>query len=195
MNKSKMRPKEWLYSKEQVKDADTKKAELEIIKKYRKGSILDVGCGSGYVLRMLGVDRTGIEFDDDAIKMCKGLHVIKRDLNKPFNLGRKFDTIVSLGVLEHLMYPGVAVQSIRKNLKNDGVFIASVPYHGLIKNLVIALTDFDSHYHYTDWHLRFFTPSTIREMLESNGFEIIEFRKIGRWRPMNKSMVAVCKKR
>lgn len=195
MNNPKMRPKEWLYSKEQVKDRDTKKAELEIIRKYRKGSILDLGCGSGYVLNSLEGDRTGIEFDDSAIKMCKGFRVFKRDLNKTFTLGKKFGTIISLGVLEHLMYPEVAVHSIRRHLKDGGVFIASVPYHGLIKNLVIALKDFDNHYHYTDWHLRFFTVNTFREMLTRNGFRIVAFYKIGRFPPLNKSMVAVCKKR
>jgi SAM-dependent methyltransferase len=189
-----MRSKEWLYSIKQEKD--TKKEELRIIRRYANalGSTLDLGCGSGYVLSRLNGERIGIDNDSEALRLCRrrGLKVFKIDLNRPFNLKRKFDTIICLGVLEHLTNPETAVQSVYKHLKDDGIFIASVPYHGLIKNLIIAMFDFDSHYHYTDWHLRFFTPNTFKELLSK--FRILEMTKIGRFYPFNKSMVVVCRK-
>jgi len=150
--------------------------KLKIILGYYKsnGKTLDLGCGNGYVISKLSGEKIGVDNDDESLELCrqKGLKVIKADLEKKLNLNYKVDNIICLDVLEHLMHPEIAVNNAYKNLKRKGIFIASVPYHGLIKNLVIALLDFNNHYHYTNWHVRFFTENTFKELLSK--FKIIK---------------------
>jgi 2-polyprenyl-3-methyl-5-hydroxy-6-metoxy-1,4-benzoquinol methylase len=185
-----MRQKKWL------KHDPLWNEKIKIIHKYynSNGKILDIGCGNGYVLSNLKGEKFGLDSDDEALKLCKkrGLKVIKANLEKPLKLKHKFDTIICLDVLEHLINPENVIQSVYKKLNKGGTFIASVPYHGLVKNLAIALFDFDNHYHYTDWHVRFFTEKMFKELLSD--FKKIKIIKIGRYYPLYKNMIAVCEK-
>ena len=62
--------------------------ELESLAKRPKGKLLDVGCGSGHLLKLaqqLGWDVTGIEIDPKAVSVArvKGLNVLHGDYRKP----------------------------------------------------------------------------------------------------------------
>jgi len=185
-----MKRKEWL------KNDPLWNEKLKIIHEHYNpnGKTLDLGCGNGYILSNLRGEKLGVDSDDEALKLCKnkGLKVFKGDLEKLLNLKHKFDTVICLDVLEHLINPEIAVQSAYNHLKKKGIFIVSVPYHGLLKNLAIALFDFDKHYHYTDWHVRFFTEKMLKELLSD--FKKVKIIKIGRYYPLYKNMIAVCEK-
>lgn len=70
----------------------------------------------------------------------------------------------------------------------------STPYHGYLKNVLIALTGrFDRH-HDPLWeggHLKFFSPRTLRRLVERDGFRMVEIHRVGRIPALAKSMVAV----
>ncbi len=92
-------------------------------------SVLDVGCGSGdwlQVLKKCGiVDLTGIDsfinIPSSTVNLEKNYCYENVDLSKPFDLGRKFDLIISLEVAEHL--PDLSSDSFVNSLVKHGDLI------------------------------------------------------------------------
>lgn len=80
-------------------------------------------------------------------------------------------------------------------LKPPGISFVTTPYHGLIKNLAIAATEFDRHFNPTGPHIRFFTSKSLRELLMRNGFEILLVAYLGRFWPLWMNMVMHGRKR
>lgn len=101
-----------------------------------KSSVLDAGCGSGVLLYLLKTKKkcaiTGIDIREECIefasKKCESRNFYTRDL-RSFNLGRKFDVITCLDVIEHFEKKDrVAVlENLDKHLKSKGLLILAVP--------------------------------------------------------------------
>lgn len=100
-------------------------------------SVLDVGCGLGIwlsVARSLGVDHIqGIEgpWLDSENLYIEPDYVLIGDLEKPFDLSRRFDLVISLEVAEHLS-PDRA-EGFIDNLVHHGdviLFSAAIPFQG-----------------------------------------------------------------
>ncbi len=169
--------------------------------------ILDLGCGNGALsgqiaewgYEIVGLDssRSGI---DIAKKSFPQLTFIHHDINfsLPDDLCGKFDVVVSLEVIEHLFFPRALFQRAREALnENGGHFILSTPYHGYLKNLLLAvLNKFDDHWHPTvDFgHIKFFSQRTLASLYQEMGFELLRMHRVGRLIPyLAKSMVIVCR--
>jgi cyclopropane-fatty-acyl-phospholipid synthase len=122
-------------------EAQENKLELICQKMYLKPGmrILDIGCGWGafgkYAAEKYGVEVVGITVSQEQVllgkELCKGLPVeIKlqdyRDVSasKEFN-GKKFDRIVSVGMIEHVGYKNYReyFEVADSNLKDDGLFL------------------------------------------------------------------------
>ena len=97
------------------------------------GKMLDVGCGTGAVMESLKNrgDISGVDMSDAALTYCrqKGLKVEKGLANAMTYSESTFDIVFALDVLEHLDNPVGAVKEISRVLKDDGLFIATVPAH------------------------------------------------------------------
>ena len=116
----------------------------------------------------------------DIRKECNPDYIV--DFNKdkiPFK-DNTFDKAICSHVMEHLVDLKFFVREVRRILKKNGVFILSVAYHGLIKNLMIALLYFDNHYNPNEDHLRFFTKKSLTTILYKNGFVIKRVEYNGR---------------
>ena len=78
-----------------------------------------------------------------------------------------------------------------------GVFVVSTPYHGYLKNLLIALFNkWDSH-HFSlieGAHIKFFSKKTLKLILERNGFSLQSVVGVGRIPFLWRTMVAVAVK-
>lgn len=104
---------------------------------YRPASILDVGCGIGTwlkVARSRGIlDIRGIEgsWIDNAKLQVEPRFVEVVDLENSFNLGRRFDLVISLEVAEHLS-EGAADHFIESLTAHAPLvlFSAAIPYQG-----------------------------------------------------------------
>ena len=89
--------------------------------------------------------------------------------------GRKYDYIVFLDVLEHLVDTEKILKYVKGFLKDDGVILLSIPniaYNGVIINLL------NNKFHYTETglldstHLRFFTYDSIMKLGQKMGYSV-----------------------
>jgi SAM-dependent methyltransferase len=154
-----------------------------------EGRYLDVGCGDGRTagsyLRRAG-RYTGVDVSASAVDRARsqGFDAVRIDdpADLPFEPGQ-FDMAVCLETLEHLVDPLAAVREMGRLLQPGGLLVATVP--NVVywrRRLDFALIGrwnplgdrLSIEQPWRDPHLRFFTPSTLRRMVETGGFQIVE---------------------
>lgn len=150
-------------------------------------SVLEIGCGNGFFSEQLskkGLMVTAVDLSrvglQKAKSRCPAGEFILHDLGQPLPfVDGRFDGIWCSEVLEHLFAPQFVLGEALRVLKPGGALLATVPYHGLLKNLAIAAFAFDSHYDPTYPHIRFFTKKTLRKITSETGFQIDQISVCG----------------
>jgi 2-polyprenyl-3-methyl-5-hydroxy-6-metoxy-1,4-benzoquinol methylase len=172
----------------------------------RGASVLDAGCGNGYFAQKLhekGFEVCGMDLEESGVvqarKLCPDVQFqvgsLYDDIGRLFK--RQFDAVVSLEVIEHLYDPRRFVDKMHECLVPSGLFILSTPYHGYLKNLVIALTGkFDAHVSplWDGGHIKFWSRESLTSLLVERGFKVTGFAGAGRFRYLWKSMVITAKR-
>lgn len=150
--------------------------------------VLDIGCGKGYFAEELvksanrvdGVDVLPQAPETAALgryysaDLDHGIEPVLRNLD-----GKRYDRILLLDVLEHLKSPERILEQCPGALKRDGVLVVSVPN---IANITVRLALLLGRFNYQErgildrTHLRFFTRRTARQMLQDQGYEVLEER-------------------
>jgi len=100
--------------------------------------------------------------------------------------------VVAVEVVEHLLLPRQLLERAREALRPGGIFIATTPYHGFLKNLALALTNkFDHHWHpLRDYgHVKFFSRETLSQLFGEQGLKVQRFARVGRVPALAKSMI------
>lgn len=97
-----------------------------------RGRLLDVGCGSGDLLRIIKELRPDLEiYGTDIIKseqLPNYVHFFKSDLNKKIRYkSSQFDVIISTHVLEHLEKHEVCVKEMSRVAKKGALLYIEVP--------------------------------------------------------------------
>jgi len=99
-------------------------------------SVLDVGCGSGYLLQQLGSNpalfRCGIELNEDRAEMARNISgcVIHQVPIEQFTSQEKFDAIIMMNVLSHIHSHDKLFSSLRSLLSDNGKLILKVGEFG-----------------------------------------------------------------
>ena len=170
------------------------------------GPILDLGCGNGSVARALlglGYDVYGVDASEGGISIAEGLspgRFFVLDLSAgglPEPLTKiAFKTVISTEVIEHLYDPRGFIDFAHRILGPGGELIISTPYHGYLKNLVLALLGrMDAHFTvlWDGGHIKFFSRRTMYQMLKEQGFTVHRFVGAGRLPFLWKSMLIKAK--
>lgn len=142
--------------------------------KLRGKEILEIGCGTGYLLSQLekhGNSVLGLEPGFDRIGKY---HVpVQREFFPAAGIAqRTFDLVIGYGLLEHLPDPGQFLQQVKKQLGRQGILLLAVPdCEKQIKNGDISML---LHEHYS-----YFTSHSLRWVLVRSGFNILALHQAG----------------
>ncbi|MBM3209366.1 methyltransferase domain-containing protein [Candidatus Shapirobacteria bacterium] len=148
-------------------------------------SILDVGCGVGtldFFLASRGVQVRGVDISATAISACresaKAMSLENRlsfaTMKFPLKaLTGKYDVILCSEVLEHLRKDEIAIESIKRLLKEKGIAIITVPsVNAPLFKLGLA-REFDRRV----GHLRRYSVKELIGLCERGGFKTLEVRR------------------
>jgi SAM-dependent methyltransferase len=154
-----------------------------------KSKVLDIGCSTGKLAKALkkkGCEVYGIDIDKESLKkaakFCTKVYQIDLDNLKSFDeklRGQKFDAITMGDILEHLKYPGVLLEHLKKYLNPGGVLISTIPNIAFVfTRMKFLLGDFSYSKRglMDEDHLRFFTFTTARMLFKETGYELDVFR-------------------
>ncbi|MGR9072533.1 MAG: methyltransferase domain-containing protein [Gammaproteobacteria bacterium] len=170
-------------------------------------SVCELGCGGGWVSNRLaedGYEVIAVDASESGIlaaREANGQATFYRDLidrGLASRLGKRFDLVLSSEVIEHLYRPADLLEAARELLNSGGLLVLSTPYHGYLKYLALAvLGKMDKHLtvNWEGGHIKFFSPATLSELLDSQGFRVVRFAFSGRFRYFWKSMICVAEKR
>ncbi len=145
--------------------------------------ILDVGTADGYlgaILKGSGHSLVGVEQDFEAAERARpfydSFHVADiEDFEFPYR--GEFDRILFADVLEHVRDPILVLKRSIPTLKKTGELIVSLPN---IANIIIRLNLLAGRFDYCErgildrTHLRFFTLSGVKRMMEEASCRILE---------------------
>jgi len=143
-------------------------------------SLLDVGCGWGEALlffRDAGLTVAGFDPAPEAVARARELEldvqVAGVERLDVFG-GRRFDIVTLFNVLEHLADPVAVVKEARQTLlQPGGLLIIDVPNDfNEWQQVGRAVHDLDEWWVAPPAHLNYFTPTSLRAMLEGEGYEV-----------------------
>lgn len=106
------------------------------------------------------------------------------------------EVAIATEVIEYLVTP-FNLPRFAKQLLRPGGHLISTPYHGYLKNLILALTNrWDAHLSpfWEGGHIKFWSCKTLSQLLNESGFRIVRFIGAGRLPFLWKSMIVVAQK-
>jgi 2-polyprenyl-3-methyl-5-hydroxy-6-metoxy-1,4-benzoquinol methylase len=127
-------------------------------------NVLDLGCGNPIKLKGLKAEIVGVDFQEkiEAISR-RGVDGtwIGKDLNFPFDLGRRFDLIIAADVIEHVGQVEDFFGNVERHLDDNGLFLISSPEASTTggNNLL---------------HVQEFKLEQMLGVLGAHGFEIVD---------------------
>ena len=136
------------------------------------GRLLEVGCGSGDMLKDmadLGWQVEGIDLDPAAVENSrrKGLNVRMGSLEEMGYRANWFDLIIMSHVIEHVYDPFLLLTECRRILKSGGRLVLVTPNVGSMGHRIYR----SSWFHLDPpRHLRLFTVDSLTTLLQSAGF-------------------------
>ncbi len=142
-------------------------------------TLLDIGCGNGAFAEFANhrnFDVIGIDIDTASLDLAK-----KRSVQNTIFLNatifeylkenpeKKFDIITAFEVIEHLDNPKETIETIKKLLKPDGIFIGTLPN----ENRLLA-KEFNLNFALPPYHLTYWTTETWSNVLNKYfGFKAV----------------------
>lgn len=167
-------------------------------------AIIDFGCGNGLIIQEMKkinpqAEYIGLDVSETALKSAAAIlpecKFYKIEDGEKLSIGNNaIDLVFSSEVIEHIYDVENAISEIYRILKPGGKLLLTTPYHGLIKNLLIAFFSFDEHFNPIGPHVRFFSKKSLFNLLKKSGFEILEYGYYGRFWPISHSIYVLAKK-
>ncbi len=148
---------------------------LKRVKQFHQNSltnVLDIGIGFGFwadYLKERGANVYGIDVSTKAIEYCKE-NQIECDLVsfENFISEQQFSLICMFDVLEHFEDPRKMLTKLRSNMNKESLLYIQVPN-------VLGIRIPFGHSLGLPYHLWQFNPKTLYSLLESSGFEVLNY--------------------
>jgi 2-polyprenyl-3-methyl-5-hydroxy-6-metoxy-1,4-benzoquinol methylase len=167
--------------------------------------VFDLGCGNGSIDQALaeqGFRVVGVDPSEQGISVARkhfphlrlALGSAYDDLAAAYGT---FPAVISLEVVEHIYSPRDYARTVYSLLQPGGTAIISTPYHGYLKNLLLALTNQWDHHINPLWdngHIKMWSRRTLGALLREVGFARVRFARVGRVPALAKSMIAIAEK-
>jgi ubiquinone/menaquinone biosynthesis C-methylase UbiE len=198
--------KYWKYKDAFLSDFNLKWPVLSgFIPRDRNILVVDFGCGNGEILKEIkkinpALKCIGLDVSNEALRQAKeknpDVDFFKIEDGEKLPLkDSSIDFVFSSEVIEHIYDTQNAFKELSRILKPGGKALITTPYHGLIKNIILALFYFDDHFNPTGPHIRFFTQKSLYLLLEDNNFKIIKRGYYGRFYPIPHSIYVLVQKK
>ena len=150
--------------------------------------IIDIGCGNGYLGKVLKEKKAvvhGCDISNDAVNQAE------KELDKAFQfdvssnnfkkIEKKYDIIINTELIEHLLQPEKFLENLKKILKPDGFIVLTTPNFLMWSNRIKM---FFGKFEYREtgfWdrgHIHFFTYYSLKKTLKNLGYKIVEEKNI-----------------
>lgn len=146
---------------------------IKILKKYKKkGSLLDIGCGTGWFLQEAKkhYDTFGVEYSDTLRKwLKKKINILS--FKNISDVKNKFDIITVFDVIEHVPNPLVFLKSLKKKMKKNGIILIFTPN---IDSLGFTYLKEKNNLLCPPHHLYYFNKKSFEFLCRKLNFDIIE---------------------
>ena len=147
------------------------------------GAALDIGAAGGgntRVLQAAGWSVAALEYGADGAEVAadRGLPVLRADATALPVADDSLDLVVAFDVLEHILDDDSAVTEVARALRPGGRFLVAVPADPRLWSDHDVAVD----------HVRRYTRTTLREVLERGGFEVTSMTS---WNVLLRPVVAV----
>ena len=150
-------------------------------------SLLDIGCGHGYLLRMSPCKRN-IGIDElqcyEYVKDGSG-KIIESSVGEGFVVERSlnfkndsFDYATIIAVIEHLEYPREILQECHRILKKDGLLIMTTPFP-IVEKILLFMDKGSYLFSYKkvkDAHVGYYNLKSMNRLTEDL-FHLLEYKK------------------
>jgi ubiquinone/menaquinone biosynthesis C-methylase UbiE len=148
--------------------------------------VVDLGCGAGEfatALRDAGAHPVGVDVAREALRRAAArdpaLDLRRWAPGEPLPADdASFDVAWAGEVLEHVVDLAPWLSEVRRVLRPGGALLVTTPHHGPGRLLGLALSPrrFATHFEPRSDHVRFFSPATLRALLDDLGFDVLEAR-------------------
>jgi len=160
-------PVEWLF------EWQKKRSVRRVAGTVKAGSMLDIGCGSGYTASLFqqnGWSVTGVGFNNETACHARETYAIEV-VTSISELQGPFDLILVNHVLEHCFDPEQLLHECDRLLSDGGRLVVAVPNYSSLQSRFGRECWF-----HTDLpiHLYHFTEQGLAELLVKSGYTIIE---------------------
>jgi 2-polyprenyl-3-methyl-5-hydroxy-6-metoxy-1,4-benzoquinol methylase len=149
-----------------------------------RARVLDCGCGAGANARALkarGWSVVGITISRQEQQLaemyCESVHVGDLNDGVPPVAGDGYDIVLMSHVLEHLTRPDRLLADAQRVLATGGVVAVALPnalhFQTRLK-FMLGKFDYTADGSLDETHVRFYTVKTAQQLLEANGFEVVQ---------------------
>jgi SAM-dependent methyltransferase len=169
--------------------------------KAKPRSIIDIGCGRGFLLKQLierdpSLQAYGVEVSPAQAREARsaGITVFEQNVETGIPLPEASVDVAVVGeVIEHLFDPDACIEEMHRILRPDGMLIVTTPNLASWLNRILLLfgiqpvfTETSTRKKYGHWlsalgegksttqgHLKLFTLGALHEMLSDLGFDVV----------------------
>jgi 2-polyprenyl-3-methyl-5-hydroxy-6-metoxy-1,4-benzoquinol methylase len=151
------------------------RSKLKLITKYhpQRGKLLDVGAAYGFFMEeatRFGFQSFGVELSRGAAERAASYGEVFNQPLSEVHTNHRFAVIAFVDSLEHFDYPVNGLQKAWELLEDHGIVAVMVPN---IDSWFARLAKTNWHLLLPEEHLFYFTPNSLRLMLEKAGFDVL----------------------